>query len=143
MSPDRNCIFCKIAAGEIPAAVVFQNDTIVAFLDIGPLAEGHLLVIPRSHHEGLTDLPGTTAAALAAEIPRLGKALLVVTEAEGFNLLVNQGRAAGQEVPHVHFHLIPRRKQDGLGYRWCPGSYRDDRAQQLKDAYRAALTGEA
>ena len=100
-------------------------------------------MIPRSHHEGLTELPSETASALAAEIPRLGRALLAVTEAEGFNLLVNQGKVAGQEVPHVHFHLIPRRKQDGLGYRWCPGSYRDDRAQQLKDAYCHALAGDA
>ena len=139
MSREQNCIFCKIAAGEIPAAIVFENDQVIAFLDIGPLAEGHLLVIPRTHHEGLTDLPAPTAAAIAAEIPRLSRALLAVTEAEGFNLLVNQGRVAGQEVPHVHFHLIPRRRQDGLGYRWCPGLYRDDRARELTDAYRKAL----
>ena len=139
MDRDPNCIFCRIAAGEIPAAIVFENEAVVSFLDIGPLAVGHLLLIPRAHHAGLTDLPPDAAAELAREVPRLSRALLEVTGAPAFNLLVNQGREAGQEVPHLHLHLIPRVAGDGLGYRWTPGSYRDDQAQQLAEAYRSAL----
>jgi histidine triad (HIT) family protein len=143
MGADPNCIFCRIAAGEIPAALVHETEQVVAFLDIAPLAEGHLLLIPRAHFARLEEVPGEVAAALASELPRLGRAVRQVTGAQGYNLLVNDGKVAGQEVEHVHFHLIPRAPGDGLGYRWIPGSYRDDRARELQSAYREALGGSA
>ena len=140
MSPDANCVFCKIVAGEIPAAVVHEEEALLAFLDVAPLAEGHVLVIPREHYAHLVDLPGSVLTSIAVAVPKLGRALLKVSGAEGFNLLVNQGEAAGQVVPHVHYHLIPRRPGDGLGYRWNAGSYEAGRADELVAAYKSALT---
>ena len=139
MSRDPDCIFCKVAAVEIPAAVIFENESIVAFLDIGPLAEGHVLIIPRAHHAKLSDLSASECAQLGSMLPKVARALLEVTGAEGFNLLVNEGRAAGQLVPHVHFHLIPRVASDKLGYRWNAGTYAPGRAEQLAAAYQTAL----
>ena len=130
MSRDPDCIFCKIVAGEVPASVVHRTDAILAFLDVGPLAEGHVLVIPCDHYAKLADMPPALCAQIGAVAPTLGQALLKVTEAEGFNMLVNQGEVAGQVVGHVHFHLIPRRKGDGLGYRWNAGQYAAGRAEE-------------
>ena len=98
MSREPDCIFCKIVAVEIPASVVFENESVLAFVDIGPLAEGHLLVIPREHYARLSDLPPDECGQLGAVLPMLGRALLEVTGVESFNLLLNEGRAAGQLV---------------------------------------------
>lgn len=140
---DQACIFCKIIAAELPAAVVYEDDSIVAFLDIGPLADGHLLVIPREHYSRLTDLPPERCAQMAAALPLLGRAVLEVTKAEGFNVLLNQGAIAGQAVSHLHFHIIPRTKNDQLGYRWNAGKYPAGRAVQLAAAFQAALSRHA
>lgn len=139
MGSDPDCIFCKIVAKQIPAAVVFEDESLIAILDVNPLAEGHLLVIPREHYEQIVDMPEETWAHVAASIPQLGRAVLSVSGAEGFNLLQNNGRVAGQAVNHVHFHLIPRRADDGLGYRWNAGSYSPGRDAEFVEAYKAAL----
>ena len=139
MPRDPNCIFCKIVAGEVPSHGVFENEAVMAFLDVGPLADGHLLVIPREHHSDLLQMSAEQCAQLGAVLPRLAKALMEVTQAEGFNVLQNNGKAAGQAVDHVHFHLIPRRADDNLGYRWNAGSYPDDRADELVSAFRCAI----
>jgi histidine triad (HIT) family protein len=139
MSRDNACVFCRIVAAEIPSAVVYEDDAVLAFLDIGPLAEGHLLVIPRDHYRDLSDMPPDSCAKLAEAIPTLARALLRVTKADGFNVLCNQGRAAGQLVAHVHFHLIPRREGDGLGYRWNAGKYPAGRSEHVAAEYQRAL----
>ena len=142
MKRDPQCIFCRIAAAEIPSSIVFQNESAIAFLDIGPLADGHLLVIPRHHTDKLSELPAEQCSRLMECVPALGKALLGVTGAEGYNLLCNEGVAAGQVVGHVHFHLIPRRSHDGLGYRWNTRPYPPGRAAELLTAFQRTL-GEA
>jgi histidine triad (HIT) family protein len=119
--------------------VIYQSEAVLAFLDIGPLAEGHVLVVPKDHYRLLVDMPSKVCAAIAAILPGLSRALLEVTEAEGFNLLQNNGAVAGQVVEHVHFHLIPRRSDDGLGYRWAAGSYPRGRAAEIAQAYQNAL----
>jgi len=134
-----DCIFCKIVAVEIPASVVYEDESILAFLDIGPLADGHLLVIPREHTSKLSELSASDSAKLGAVLPALTRALLEVTGAEGFNLLVNEGRTAGQLVSHVHFHLIPRWGNDQLGYRWNAGTYEAGRIEELAVAYQDEL----
>ena len=139
MPLDPNCVFCKIVAAEIPAAVVYQDETVLAFLDVGPLAEGHLLVIPHEHVQRLTDLPPERCAQLASAFPRLGGALLKVTGCAGFNILANQGAVAGQVVPHLHFHMIPRKEGDQLGYRWNAGKYAPGRADALAASLQDAL----
>lgn len=139
MARDPNCIFCRIVAVEIPAAVVYEDEAVIAFLDIGPLAEGHLLMTPKVHYADVTQIPPSVAANLGAALPPLGRALLKVTGAEGFNVLCNQGRSAGQVVQHVHFHLIPRKSDDGLGFRWNAGSYEAGRAEELVAAFQKAI----
>ena len=141
MAGDPNCVFCKIVAGQIPALTVESTEAALAFLDIGPLAEGHLLLIPKSHYGRLEDLPADLAGEVCRLLPRLGQALTQVTEAPAYNVLQNNGRLSGQEVPHVHFHLIPRSEGDGLGYRWHPKSYAEGRAEELQRRLREALGG--
>ncbi len=136
---DSACIFCKIIARDVPAGIVFEDDHMCAFLDVGPLADGHLLTVPRTHYELITDMPDSECAALTSKLPMLGKALMAVTGAAGFNILQNNGQEAGQVVKHVHFHLIPRVGGDGLGYRWNAGSYAAGRADALAAAYNKAL----
>jgi histidine triad (HIT) family protein len=143
MPRDPQCIFCKIVAVEVPAAIVYEDDRALAFLDIGPLAEGHLLVISREHYARVTDFPADRFSAVAAVIPRLIGVVQSVTGCEGVNILVNNGSAAGQVVNHVHWHLIPRRSGDGLGYRWNAGEYSPGRAEELAAAFRTALARRA
>ncbi len=140
MSREADCVFCKIVSVELPAAVVYVDDFIVSFLDINPLAEGHILVIPRVHYANLTDMPSAECARMFSRLPRIGRGLCEVTGAEGFNVLVNEGRVAGQVVPHVHCHVIPRKPVDGLGYRWNAGEYGPGRAEELAKALQQALS---
>lgn len=142
MADNSDCIFCRIVRKDLPCSVVFEDEVILAFMDIGPLAEGHLLVIPKPHFENVSDLPADLMAAVAAHFPRLGRALKAVTGATGFNILANEGKAAGQEVGHVHFHLIPRAAEDGLGYRWNPTKYPPGRMDELAERYNTALCGD-
>lgn len=139
MSRDPDCVFCKVVSVELPASVVYEDEGVVAFLDIAPLAEGHILVVSREHHTRFSEFPPQKCAKLASVLPALGRALMDVTGAEGFNLLVNEGVVAGQAVDHLHFHLIPRKEGDLLGYRWNAGKYKDGRATELATAYQAAL----
>jgi histidine triad (HIT) family protein len=136
---DPSCIFCKIVAGEIPSMRIYEDEATLAFLDIGPLAEGHLLIIPRSHYEFLDEMPATEVAAVTSCLPRLAKAVASATQAGGYNILQNNGKLAGQAVGHVHFHIIPRRDGDGLGYRWPAGKYEPGRAEQVRTALLGAL----
>jgi len=134
-----DCIFCKIVSGQIPALRVYEDDHCLAFLDIGPLAQGHTLVIPKEHFEELTDMPAEQVAAIARQLPRLAKAVIEAVSAEGINVLVNQGKVAGQDVPHVHWHIIPRVAEDGLGYRWNASQYPQGQAVQVQHRITQAL----
>jgi len=129
----EDCIFCKIAAGQAPCHKIFEDEVCIAFLDIGPLADGHLLVVPKKHYEWLTEMTPDEVAALARRLPMLGRAVVKATGAEGFNVLQNNGRCSGQVVMHVHFHIIPRREGDGLGYRWLAKRYPAGKAEQLQE----------
>jgi len=128
-----DCIFCKIVAGEIPSARVYEDDTKIALMDIGPVQPGHTLLIPREHYERLTDLPDDLAADLARVLPRLANAVVKAAGADGFNIFQTNGACAGQVVPHVHIHIIPRHDNDGYSFHWKAGSYDEgemDRWQQ-------------
>ena len=113
-------IFSKIIAGQVPCQRVFESEHVLAFLDINPLAEGHTLVIPKRAVARLEELPADEAAELGRSLGEVARRVLRVTGAPGYNVLQNNGTAAGQEVAHVHFHIIPRHPGDGLGYRWHP-----------------------
>ncbi len=136
---EPDCIFCRIVAGEIPCHRLYEDDRVLAFLDIGPLSEGHCLIIPNAHYATIDQMPGDLVAACTSLIPRLSKALIAVTNAPGWNVLQNNGAVAGQAVDHVHFHLIPRHGGDGLGYRWPAGKLDTDRATELVAAIQAEL----
>lgn len=108
-----DCIFCKIVAGEIPSHKVYEDDTVLAFLDIHPTNPGHTLVIPKAHHNDLLDTPADLLAKLMAVVVKITPAIIKGVGAEAFNLGVNNGAAAGQIIFHTHFHIMPRFTADG------------------------------
>lgn len=108
-----DCIFCSIVAGEIPSRTVFENDAVLAFLDVDPLAPGHTLVIPKAHYETLGDVPDDVATAVFAAILEVTNAVERAVDADASNVGFNNGQASGQEVPHLHGHVIPRFDGDG------------------------------
>lgn len=127
---DSDCIFCKIVAGDIPCAKVFESETVLAFLDIAPVNAGHALVLPKDHHPTLMDLPSGLGNDLLAALKAVGGAVMEATGAHGLNLMQNNHEAAGQLVPHAHFHLVPRFADDGLRL-WPQAAY-DDPEQMRK-----------
>lgn len=115
------CLFCKINAGEMPASFVYQDEVVTAFLDIQPVNPGHLLVVPRTHAESMSCLSATTAKHMMEVAQRLMDVLRETSiPCEGVNLLLADGEAAGQEVDHVHLHVIPRFNNDGFGFQFGP-----------------------
>lgn len=110
-----NCPFCRIARGELLAHLLYEDPQVLAFLDAAPVALGHALVVPRAHVERLADLSQEAAGALFAAAVRVGRALQEALAAPGLTLGINDGRAAGQGVPHLHLHLLPRFPGDGGG----------------------------
>ncbi len=137
-----HCVFCKVAAGEIPALRVLEAKDAVAFLDIGPLAPGHVLLIPKQHYQSILDVPPNVLSELVLHLPLLAQAVLRVTGATGLNVLQNTGESSGQAVFHLHFHLIPRNSGDKLGYRWNAGSYSAGQGEALQGRIIEALKGQ-
>ena len=135
----EDCIFCKIVAGEIPAVKVLETESAVAFMDIGPLAEGHVLLIPTGHYETLDQMPAAEAADMAHHLPALVRAVQAATGCEGVNVLQNNGPVAHQVVTHVHVHIIPRNPGDAFDFNWPAGAYPEGRAAELADAIRSLL----
>ncbi len=127
-----NCVFCGIAEGSIPSLRVLETSEAVAFLDVGPLAPGHCLLVPRHHCRSILDVPADVLSALAAQLPKLAAAVLEATGATGLNILQNTGESSGQAVFHLHFHLIPRVDGDRLGYRWNAGAYEPGEAELIQ-----------
>jgi histidine triad (HIT) family protein len=134
-------IFDKIIAGEIPCWKVYEDEHVLAFLDIGPLSHGHTLVIPKERKAFLHELSDEAAAAIGRVLPRLSRAVLEATGAPAYNILQNNGREAHQVVMHVHFHIIPRRGETGLDIPWPAGHLDDGRARELLEKIRSALGG--
>ncbi len=139
MHTDPDCIFCKIVAGQIPSAKVLEDDSSLAFMDIGPLAQGHVLLIPRCHYETLDQMPADEAGAMTRHLPALVKAVQSAMGCEGVNVLQNNGLVANQFVPHVHFHIIPRDQDDEFGFTWPAGQYPPGRADELAEVIRQAI----
>lgn len=108
-----DCIFCSIVAGDIPSRTVYEDDQVFAFLDVNPLARGHTLVIPKEHHSRVGDLSDNLSEAVFSVLSRLAPDVEAAVDADGATIGFNDGEAAGQEVPHVHGHIIPRFEGDG------------------------------
>jgi histidine triad (HIT) family protein len=132
-------VFAKILRGELPCHKVYEDDHVLSFLDIAPLSEGHTLVIPKEPAETLDQLSDEAAAALGRVLPRICRAVLAATGATAYNVLENNGAAAHQAVQHVHFHIIPRIGETGLGVGWKPGKLSNDQAKALLAAITAKL----
>ncbi len=125
-------VFAKIIRGELPCHRVYEDERVLAFLDIGPLSRGHTLVIPKEPAVTLDQLSDESAAAIGRALPRIARAVLAATGARAFNLLQNNGSAANQLIQHVHFHIIPRGTDgSGLPFRWPAGRLDPDDASVL------------
>ncbi len=135
-------IFDKILSGEIDCHRVYEDDHTLAFLDISPLAPGHTLVIPKEAREHLHQLSDESAAALGRALPRVARAVLAATGAEHYNVLQNNGESAHQAVPHVHFHIIPRLGEQGLGIQWNSTEL-EDADGLLERMHKALATDES
>ena len=112
----NDCVFCAIAAGEIPSFKVYEDDYVLAYLDINPFSKGHTLVIPKEHTTGLTDTSDEVLAVLIARVKKVANIIKSALGCDGFNILQNNGEAAGQTVMHIHFHIVPRYGKEEIAF---------------------------
>ena len=134
-----DCIFCKIAAGEIPSATLYEDEDFRVILDLGPAARGHALILPKAHYADLCEIPEELAAKamiLAKKIVAAGRKAL---RCDGYNIVQNNGEAAGQTVFHFHIHVIPRYTGDNAGVTWTPGTLTEEDRQEITACMREAL----
>ena len=136
----QDCIFCKIDSGQVPSIKIFENEHVLAFLDIGPISDGHTLVIPKRHYARLDQTPPEVMVEIAKALPVLSTAVQSAMDAEGYNVLCNNGSVAGQVVEHVHFHIIPRRANDRVFSRWPSYQYADNKAAQIAGKIKQNLS---
>ncbi len=108
-----DCIFCQIAAGKVPSKKTYEDSKVLAFLDINPVTEGHTLVVPKTHYETISQVPDSELGVIFGVVKKLATNLKVKLGADGLNIIQNNGKAAGQEIPHFHVHIIPRKINDG------------------------------
>ena len=135
-----DCIFCKIANGEIPSATVFEDEKVRVILDLGPAARGHALVLPKEHFRDSTEAPEALLGHMMAVGAAVGAAEMKAFGADGFNLIQNNGEAAGQSVFHLHLHVIPRKSGDNAIGLWKPGTTTPEEMQETAAAIRAVLS---
>lgn len=134
-----NCIFCKIAAGEIPSYTIYVDDDFKAFMDISPASKGHTILIPKEHADNLFELDETVASKLLPVAARIAKALKAELHCEGLNLLQNNGEIAGQTVFHFHMHIIPRYEVDKVVVKWVEDKYEGEPLDQLSEKIKKHL----
>ena len=134
-----DCIFCRIANGEIPSATLFEDEQVRVILDLGPAAKGHALVLPKEHFKDSTEAPEALLGHMMAVGASIGEAEMKAFGADGFNLIQNTGEAAGQSVFHLHLHVIPRKAGDGAVGLWKPGATTPEEMQETAAAIREAL----
>lgn len=123
---DENCIFCKLAGGEIPTATLYEDDDFRVILDANPAAKGHALIIPKEHYANLYELDDELAAKVMVLAKKMITKLTDILGCDGYNIVQNNGEAAGQTVFHFHLHMIPRFKDDGVGLTWKLGELTEE-----------------
>ena len=128
---DANCIFCKIANGEIPAATLYEDENFRVILDLGPASKGHALILPKSHAANIYELSDEMAAKAMILAKKMATAMTEALKCDGFNIVQNNGECAGQTVFHFHMHLIPRYKGDQVGITWHPGELSDADKEEI------------
>ena len=131
----ENCIFCKIAAGEIPSATLYEDEDFRVILDLGPATKGHALILPKQHAANLLELPDELAGKAILVAKKMAGKMKEVLECDGLNLVQNNGEAAGQTVHHFHIHLIPRYEGDQAGVGWKPGKLTDEVRDELLEKF--------
>lgn len=128
---NSDCVFCRIVKGELPSTKVYEDKDTIAFLDIGPVVKGHTLVVPKKHHDPLMNTPAEILRNLITVVQMVAIAQTRGLGADGINVTQANGPLAGQEVPHIHFHVIPRFKNDAHSWNWKAGKY--DSPQEMQD----------
>ena len=129
---NNDCIFCKIANGEIPSKTVYEDENFRVILDLGPATKGHALILPKEHYANLFELPEDTAAAAMKVAKKLSSQMVENLGADGLNLVQNNGEVAGQTVKHFHLHLIPRYRDDGQNILWNPGKMSEEELEDIR-----------
>ena len=119
-----DCLFCKIANNKIPSSKLYEDKDFLAILDISPVNKGHTLIMPKKHYATFLDLPKKELNNINSICQKVAKAIVKATNANGFNLMLNNNKAAGQAIDHVHFHIIPRYQDDGHKH-WPGSNYKD------------------
>lgn len=127
----NDCLFCKIIKGEIPSNKIYENDKVLAFLDIGPVNKGHALVIPKKHAVNIFDIEENDLNAVSEVVRKIAPAIKQAVNADGLTITSSNGQAAGQVVMHSHIHIIPRFKDDGLKL-WPQGKYEEGEDKDIK-----------
>ena len=128
---DANCIFCKIANGEIPSATIYEDGDFRAFLDLNPATRGHALIVPKEHYANVLELDDELCGKAFLLAKKLSGKMMKALKCDGVNLVQNNGEAAGQTVFHFHLHIIPRYENDGAGVTWKPGSISQEEMAEL------------
>ena len=130
---DDNCIFCKIANGDISSKAIYEDDLFKVILDLGPATRGHALILPKEHAKNLFELPDDTAKQILVLAKKLGNQMVEKLNADGLNIIQNNGEAAGQTVNHFHLHLIPRYEDDGQHILWEPKEVSQEELEEIQN----------
>lgn len=133
----ENCIFCKIANGEIPAATLYEDENFRVILDLGPASKGHALILPKSHAANIYELSDEMAAKAMILAKKMATAMTEALKCDGFNIVQNNGECAGQTVFHFHMHLIPRYEGDQVGITWKPGTLTDEVKNEILEKLKS------
>lgn len=134
-----DCIFCRIAAGEIPSATLYEDEDFRVILDLGPATKGHALILPKEHYRNLYDIDDEMAAKAMILAKKMVKKMTDVLGCDGYNIVQNNEEPAGQTVFHFHMHLIPRYEKDQVGLSWTPGTLTDEVKEEVLDKVKKIL----
>jgi histidine triad (HIT) family protein len=135
----NDCLFCKMVTGQIPVTKIYEDEDVLAFLDIGPISDGHTLVIPKQHFEKLHDCPTEILSKVSSQLGKIAGAVAAAMNSDGYNVLCNNGKAAGQLIEHLHFHIIARNSGDGIFNRWPSYKYKQGKIEVIADQIRKNL----
>lgn len=131
-----DCVFCKIIAGDLPSSKIYEDEKVIAFLDIHPANKGHTLVLPKKHYENIFDFPDEALAELVVILKKIAIAINKSEKCDGINIIQNNNRAAGQMIPHIHFHVIPRFENDKSKHhnvKYAEGEMEETRKRIIKE----------
>lgn len=135
----EDCIFCKIAKGEIPSTKLYEDAAVLSFLDIMPAAKGHALVIPKKHYHTLLDIPHEELREIMAVVQKVAAAIMATCGATGFNVIQSNQKVAGQVIAHLHFHIIPRKEGDRLHFEWEQGKAEIEELKKYAELVKSNL----